>query len=169
MGTDEDKMVPVREKSANSVHFGSTCILAGAKRVQADDDERVGSIEKSRIEPGSHPIVGHPFDLDYWMTGLRASLFHKGREVLLHDVIQEAVYALVKASWVRKRFKSRIEHPSHLKKRRKPVFDNFEWRSNLSRSAPSVIDHQFATSHSASPILCRARCASPSARRHVRQ
>ncbi len=49
MGTDEDKMVRVREKPANSLHFGGSCILAGAKRVQADDDECVGRIEKSRI------------------------------------------------------------------------------------------------------------------------
>ncbi len=80
----------MREKPANSLHFGGTCLLAGAKHVQADDDERVGRIEKSRIEPGSRAIVGHPLDLDDRMTGLRAGLFHKGGEVLLHDMIQEA-------------------------------------------------------------------------------
>jgi hypothetical protein len=141
MGTDEDKMVRVREKPANSLHFGGTSILAGAKRVQADDDERVGRIEKSRIERGSRAIVGHPLDLDDRMTGLRAGLFHKGGEVLLHDMIQEAADALVKASGVRKRFKSRVEHPSALKERRKPVFDNFERRSDLSRSIPCVINY----------------------------
>src|SRR5580698_2603514 len=104
MGTDEDKMIRVREKPANSLHFGGTCILAGAKRVQADDDERVGHIEKSRIEPGSRAIVGHPLDLDDRMTGLRAGLFYKSDEVLLHDMIQEAADSLVKASRIRKCF-----------------------------------------------------------------
>ena len=32
-------------------------------------------------------LVGQPLDLDDWMTGLRAGLFHKGGEVLLHDMI----------------------------------------------------------------------------------
>ena len=125
MGTYEDKMIRMGKKPANSLYFGSTCILVGAKRVQADDDERVSRIEKSRIELGSRSIVGHPFDLDDRMTGLRTGLFHKGREVLLHNMIQEAADALVKASRVGKRFKSRVEHPSDLKERRKPVFDNF--------------------------------------------
>jgi hypothetical protein len=147
VGTDEDKMVWVREELANSLHFSAARILAGAKRVEADDDERIGCIEKSRIEFGLSAIVGHPLDLDDRMTGLRAGLFHKRGEVLPHDMIQEAADALVKASRVRKRFKSRVEHPSALKERRKPVFDNFEWRADLSGSAPCVINHYFSTSH----------------------
>src|SRR5580704_10927428 len=161
MGTDEDKMVRVREKPANGLHFGGTRILAGAKHVQADDDERVGRIEKSRIELGSRAIVGHPLDLDDRMTGLRASLSHEGGEVLLHDMIQEAADALVKTSRVRKSFKCRVEHSSALKERRKPVLDNFEGRFDLSRPAPRVINHYPSANHSASPsrvvFSCRAR------------
>src|SRR5580704_1701871 len=161
MGADEDKMVRVREKPANSLHFGGTCILAGAKHVQADDDERVGRIEKSRIEFGSRPIVGHPLDLDDRMTGLRAGLFHKGGEVSLHDMIQEAADALVKASRVRKSFECRVEHSPALKERRKPVLNNFEWRFDLSRPAPRVINHYLSANHSTSPSRVVFSCRAP--------
>src|SRR6202161_1251654 len=156
MGTDEDKMVRVREKPANSLYFGGACILP--KQVQADDDERVGRIEKSRIEFGARAIVRHPLDLDDRMTGLRAGLFHEGGEVLLHDMIQEAADALGEARRIRKCFKSGVEHPSALKERRKPILDNFERCFDLSGPAPCVINHDFPANHSASPVVyCRGR------------
>lgn len=101
VGIEKHKVVGVREKSSNSLHFGTTRILVSAKRVKADDDECIDSIENGRIEVGSPAVFDHPLNFDHWMTGLRAGLFREGGEVLLHDMVQEAADALVEASRIR--------------------------------------------------------------------
>src|SRR5262249_18007724 len=108
---DEGDMVGVGEKAAHGFDLGSAGVLAGAERVEADDEARTGGTERRRVGLGARAVIGPPLDFGHRTASLPAGLFDERGEVFLHDVIKKAGDALVEARRIRERLESRIEHP----------------------------------------------------------
>jgi hypothetical protein len=78
------------------------------------------------------------------LAGLCAGQFHKGGEIPLHDVVEEAGNALIELRRVGQILESRKAHPATFEERRKPVLNDPERRSDLARPAPGIVEDDFS-------------------------
>lgn len=89
-------MVGIGQESAKRGRLLRARRLARAKRVEADDAQRVGPVEQSCVERPADAVVTLALDLDD-RPPRRSGLLDKGPEIHLHDVIEEARHALIEA------------------------------------------------------------------------
>jgi hypothetical protein len=157
MRADEDQVIRLREEAAESLDLGVACLLTGADRVEADDDQGVGCIENACIERGQAAVSGAAFDLQHRLAGLGSRLFDKGGKIPLHDVIEEARHALVKPGRIRQFLESGVAQPAAFEQGRKPVLDHRERGADLALPAPGVVQHNFSTGHCINPLLLMRR------------
>ncbi len=147
MQRDHEQIARPGQKCTNGIRLDVGRLLTRSNRIETDDDQGIDALKPILVEQKPPAVVVDALNFQHRPAGLRARLFHKGGEILLHDVIEEAADALVDEAHISQLLQARIQHAAKFENRREAILDDAQRCTDFIGAAPGIVDSDFTAGH----------------------